>query len=103
MSCGDAEGARVLLDRRVVRTSRRIAEPFEEAYQWMQQLGIKPNSSELVGTIAFTGQGKVKVCELTWAELVDLHCAYQHLKCIEPHVNAGDGQVGADTPEGERG
>ena len=90
MSCATAEDDQVVVNRTFVATSKRIAEPFEEAYQWMRQLGINPNSREMVGTIAFTGRGKVKVCQLTWAELVDLHCAYEQLECIEQHLRAGD-------------
>lgn len=79
----DAEDRQVLVNRSLVTTSKWLVEPFEEAYQWMRQLGIGLDSRETVGTIAFSGKGEVKVSHLTWSELVELHRAYERLIEIE--------------------
>jgi len=90
MSCVDMEDHQVLVNRRLVMTSKRLAEPFEEAYQWMRQSGIQLDSRETVGTIAFSRKGETKVSHLTWSELIELHYAYERLDRIEKRLKARD-------------
>ena len=84
MASIDAEVDQTLLE--LVRTSKRIAEPFEEAYQWMMQLGDHLHPQESIGTLAFASKGKRKVAHLTWAEVMSLHQACERrLNEIEKH------------------
>ena len=96
MASIDAEVQQVLLNLELVKTSKRIAEQFEEAYQWMSQLGIHLHPRETVGTLAFAGKGKRWVNHLTWSELMALHQAYEHLNQIEKQRVA---QTNFDEPQ----
>lgn len=88
MATIDVEVEQALLNLELITTSKRIAAPFEEAYQWMIQLGVDLHPQETVGTLAFAGKGKRKVGHLTWAEIVSLHEAYERLNTIEKHLKA---------------
>ena len=88
MASIDAEVDQAMLNLELVRTSKWIAEQFEEAYQWMSQLGIHLHPRETVGTLAFAGKGKRWVNHLTWSELMALHQAYERLNAIESRLNA---------------
>ena len=69
MASIDAEVEQVLLNLELVTSSKRIAEPFEEAYQWMNQLGVHLHPQETVGTLAFTIKHKCKMNHLKWSEM----------------------------------
>lgn len=73
----------ILAQRELLRSSKSIAKPFEAAYQWMKQQDLNLDSRETVGTIAFSGKGKNKVSHVTWAELVDIHNAYERFDRLE--------------------
>lgn len=88
MTTIDAEVEQGLLNLELVTTSKRIAEPFEEAYQWLKQLGIHLDPRESVGTLAFAGKGIHKISHLTWAELTELHEAYERIGALEKHLRA---------------
>lgn len=88
MSRVDEKFDEVLVQRELLRSSKRIAQPFEAAYQWMKQQDINPDSRETVGTIAFSGKGDCKVSHVTWSDLVNLHDAYARLDSLDRLLKA---------------
>ena len=86
MASIDAEVDQTLLE--LVRTSKRIAEPFEEAYHWMMQFGVQLHPQEIVGTLAFASKGKRKTKHLIWSEVISFHQAYERLGEIEEYLKA---------------
>lgn len=88
MAIGDAELGQFLMELELVTTSKQIATPFEDAYQWLKETQTHLDPRETVGTIAFTSKGKSRVNHLTWADLTELHSAYQRLNHIEVLLNS---------------
>lgn len=100
MATIDAEVEQVLLNLELIAISKRTAEPFEEGYQWMIELGIDLHPQETVGTLAFAGKGKRKVGHLTWAEVMSLHQAYERLNAIEEYLKARELEKHLVVPDG---
>ena len=84
----DAELARSLVNLELVATSKRIVEPFEDAYQWIKSLHLPLEACETVGSITFTGDGQHKISHLTWSDLTELHHAYQRFERVEKSLAA---------------
>ena len=74
----------------LVTASKRIASPFEEAYQWLRQRQNHLDPRETIGTIAFSSKGEVKLNHLTWSDVTELHLAYERIKNIEVLLRSRD-------------
>jgi len=85
MPVSDAKDGQFLTYLEMVTTLKRIATPFEEAYQWLKETQTQLPSRE---TIAFARKGKSRVNHLTWSDLAELHSAYQRLSNIEVLLNS---------------
>jgi hypothetical protein len=83
MPISDEQFGQLLMCLELVLTSKRIAAPFEDAYQWLKETQTHLDLCETIGTIAFTSNGKIKVSHLTWSDLNELHSAYLRLNNIE--------------------
>lgn len=88
MAVSGEEVGQFLMYLELVTTSKRIASPFEEAYQWLKETQTQLHPLETVGTIAFTSNGESKVNHLTWSDLNELHLSYQRLKNLEVLLNS---------------
>ena len=88
MAISGVEVGQVPMYLELVTTSKQIASPFEEAYQWLMETQPYLHPDETVGTIAFSSNGARKVNHLTWSELNELHLTYQRLNHLEASLNS---------------
>lgn len=99
----DAEIRHFQKNLELVITSKRLATPFEEAYQWLKERHNRLDPSETICTIACASKGRTKVSHLTWADLNEFHSAYQRLSSIEAQLISltinSDNSVRADDNE----
>ena len=90
MAVSGVEVGQVPMYLELVATSKRLASPFEEAYQWLMETETYLHPDETVGTIAFSSNGARKVNHLTWSELNELHLTYQRLNHLEAFLNSDE-------------
>lgn len=101
MAVSDAEHGEFQIYLELVTTSKRIATPFEEAYQWLKETQTHLHPRETIGTIAFASKRKSRVNHLTWSDLTELHSAYQRLTKIEVLLNSREIENDYTIPAGD--
>lgn len=77
-----------LTELELISASKRLTEPYEEAYHWISGSGIRLHPNETVCTIAFAINGEMMVKHLTWREVVSLHDAYDRIQELEREISA---------------
>ena len=72
-----------LTNLELVSVSKRLTDPYDEAYRWINSSGVRPHPDETVCTIVFASAGETMVKHLTWQEIVSIHDAYDRILEIE--------------------